>query len=790
MTVHKITSGLLLGGTLLCRVAFPGVALAAHSHDGSNSQVQSSTTSSSPSPSPSATPAASPDPSPSPTPSPSASPKPTDDPAHGSKSSSSPSPSASPDPSPSATPTTGAGQTGAGQTGAGQTGPNSCTGVVPTWVFDTSSGQWQNADASSFTCDMTTGLWLSPEYYYDQQDGWYEIIPQAAVASLPSYMVTAPNVVHTQFGDLTVGSPGYQVAQALGLLDPTGGILESNTGPGSNNQATTSNNNQNWVDLTSLVNVINTLQSGAASGNVGANSNTQVGSAATGAASVVANLINLLASAWSWSNGNLSFFMQNICGDQLGSTTTCNNNVNLNPTSTASGSGGTLGGTATTSSTGPNSTNTAGTSNTSGLNVNAQSTGSITNNVNLAAASGNASANSNTSAGNVSSGPASAEINILNLINSMITSGNSFFGILNIFGNLNGDVLFPSGFLNGLLTSGSTPTSSAGASNTGPGSNNQASISNAGQATVNNTNNEGISNNLGLNADSGTASASSNTSTGNVGTGSSNTTESLFNLANSSIFGNNAVLVIVNVLGHWIGKIMNLPGGNTESALLTDNATVGSNQTGPNSKNNTAVNNTSNANINQQSDGTITNNVNVNALSGDASAKDNTAVGNVTSGKTNAVASVANIFNSVLNVSHWFGVLVINVFGNWVGSVGTGTPGSGSGPTQSSATTTDSQPTTIETMHPMSISSLGGVGGVSAPTSSSDGNVAGDSTQTSVADGGTGKVLTAADQQTASPATEVAGSQGKDISLLLLLSAFIMLVAGALVSIDKRLQKK
>ena len=178
------------------------------------------------------------------------------------------------------------------------------------------------------------------------------------------------------------------------------------------------------------------------------------------------------------------------------------------------------------------------------------------------------------------------------------------------------------------------------------------------------------------------------------------------------------------------------------------------------------MNNTSNANINQQSDGTITNNVNVNALSGSASAKDNTAVGNVTSGKTNAVASVANIFNSVLNISHWFGVLVINVFGNWVGNVGTGTPGSGAGSTQSGAVTADPQPTTIETT-PLSFSSLGGVGGVTEQTGNSSGNVAGDSTHPSVTDGGTGKVLTAADQQTASPATEVAGSQGKDISLLL-----------------------
>ena len=38
----------------------------------------------------------------------------------------------------------------------------------------------------------------------------------------------------------------------------------------------------------------------------------------SGAAGVIANLINLLASAWSWSSGNLNFFMQNLTGNQTG----------------------------------------------------------------------------------------------------------------------------------------------------------------------------------------------------------------------------------------------------------------------------------------------------------------------------------------------------------------------------------------------------------------------------------------------------------------------------------------
>src|SRR6185369_4882157 len=146
--------------------------------------------------------------------------------------------------------------------------------------------------------------------------------------------------------------------------------------------------------------------------------NTQVGNAVTGAASVVANLINLLTSAWSWSNGNLSFFMKTLCDFNQ----TCRGDVNLAPTETANGGGGTLGGSASVDGTGPNSNNVAGADNSATLNVNAKNTGNIVNNVDATAQSGDATASKNTLAGNVASGAALAEVNIINMINSFITS--------------------------------------------------------------------------------------------------------------------------------------------------------------------------------------------------------------------------------------------------------------------------------------------------------------------------------------------------------------------------------
>jgi hypothetical protein len=615
---------------------------------------------------------------------------------------------------------------------------------------------------------MGSGLWLSPKYYYDKRIGWYEIMP--AQAPIPNYMVTAPDVIHTSLGDLVVGSKDYEVAKGLGLLSGSDGILIANTGPGSTNQGSVQNASKSWFDLTNMVNVINTLQNAAASGNTVASSNTQVGSDTTGAASVLANVINLLASAWSWSNGGLSFFMQNFFGNHTG-------DVTLAPTQTQTGAGGQMGGMAAISNTGSDSTNDASASSDATLDVNAKSAGSIVNNVKAGALSGNADASGNTAAGNVSSGNAVAEVNIINMINSMIASGNSFFGILNIFGNFNGDILFPKGFLD--TATGSSPVGGQGSvslAGTGPGSVNQAGLSSSVAGTISSASVGGANNNITTAAASGGVNADSNTSVGSLRSGTASTTQSLFNLSNTAIFGDNAVLVLVNVLGHWVGKIMNIPGSATQSALLTGAATVGVNDTGVGSSNDAQVARNTTADINTQSTGTITNNVNVNAVSGDASAHRNTSVGDISSGDAKAASSVANIFNSVLNVKHWFGVLVINVFGDWLGDVNDNSP---AGTVQSDA------PSRVVSEVSLSPSSAGSVIPGKIIAVSGGGISRGGSNVSSSAQSGDHVLTAAASRPNDGPSM---ASKGNDTNVLFGLSAVVMLIAGGLAGLEKRLK--
>jgi hypothetical protein len=641
-------------------------------------------------------------------------------------------------------------------------------------VFDTVSNKWVEADIASFACDKPSGYYLSPKYYFDARTGWYRTMPASGVA--PAGTLTAPLVIHTILGDVVVGSPDYNTAVALGIIGPDGqAVSTAGTGAGSTNQGAIANSGQTWFDMTNLVNVINVLQSTANSGTVAADSNTTAGDVSSGTVSVVANLINLLASAWSWSHGNLNFFMQNLFGNQTG-------DIMLQPNAATTGGGGLGSQSVSNAQTGPGSTNAGTINNANALNVDAQAAGNITNNVNLAASSGNANAADNTSVGNVSTGSAAAQVNIINLINSFISSGSSFFGILNIFGNLNGDILFPAGFLNGLL--GTTPTAgtnSVATNGTGASSTNLGTINNSQATNLTGSSTQNFNNNVNTAAQSGSANVTGNTSTGNVSTGASTTSGSLFNIANSSIFGDNAVLVMVNVLGHWMGRIMSIPGGgSSQAALLTGNATVTQNSTGPASTNTGTINNAGTANINMASSGTITNNVNVAAQSGNANVTDNTKVGAIATGTAQATSSVANLMNTALNVTHWFGVLIINVFGSWIGSVNVNT-------SAGDATAVAAASSQIQAPTPTVLAAV--VHTFSAPlvqTSSFSPVTVAPSVAPILASGAAGQVLTAASHIPASDTT--LASHNSDMTWLFMISALLLLLAGAVFQIEAKLR--
>jgi hypothetical protein len=406
----------------------------------------------------------------------------------------------------------------------------------------------------------------------------------------------------------------------------------ANTSNNSNTPTPTTNSTSNGIfDNFYNASISNNVNGNAKTGNALIMGNTTGGNATSGNALDLANVINMVQSS-SGLGGNLATFESNITGD-------VNGDLTIDPSLLQS-------------PTDPNAV-------ASNLTLNNDNNGQINNNIDLDAGSGNATVADNTTGGNATSGNADAVADVVNMINSVIASKQSFLGVVNIYGNLNGNILVPSDLLNSLLatngTSSATPTNTA--------------------TTVDNTNNEAINNKIGTTAQSGQASVSDNTTGGSATSGNATTNVTVFNLTGSQIVASNSLLVFVNVLGTWVGFIMNAPAGTTAAALgggvTTD--TTGSNTT----------------NVDNSTNDQINNNINVGATSGDASVNKNTKGGDATSGNASSSVNLLNLDNSSFSLSNWFGVLFINVFGNWVGSLeaSDGTSGSNSTTTDSSNST-------------------------------------------------------------------------------------------------------
>jgi hypothetical protein len=162
-------------------------------------------------------------------------------------------------------------------------------------------------------------------------------------------------------------------------------------------------------------------------------------------------------------------------------------------------------------------------------------------------------------------------------------------------------------------------------------------------------------------------------------------------------------------------------------------------------------------------------------------------VGNVSSGDAKAASGVANIFNSILNVKHWFGVLVINVFGDWLGDVNDNSPAG----TQASDASTNQSSGGADSLPRVFMSRI--FPASSAPsedavgtTGVSGGGIGGSGTQVSSGAEQGSRVLTAAASQPNDNARST--TSGGDTNVLFGLSALVMLIAGALAGLEKRLK--
>lgn len=381
----------------------------------------------------------------------------------------------------------------------------------------------------------------------------------------------------------------------------------------------------------------NNNTSSVTTGDIAATHNRTVGDSTTGDATAVTNIVNVVQSQGSLGDeSSLLTFTRSIEGDVKG-------DILIDPSALSQPSADIA----------PQP---------SEIPINIINNQNINNTLNLDANSGNVTLSDNRRTGDVATGSAEAVANIINLLNSAITADKSFLGIINIYGNLDGDILLPAGFIDSLAAENTASTPSGAA---------------APSAALTVHNQQSITNNIRLSAVSGSVSAVDTRRIGNVSTGTAATNLTLYNLTSTNIIGNNVLLVFVNVLGQWAGFIVDAPAGSTSAALGGNTTTT----TLPSVDGAAATN------------ASIYNDITVSAVSGSVNLTNNRRVGNVSTGNATASANVLNIVSSQLSLAQWFGVLFINVFGSWNGSFGVNTAAGDPIPTVSEPSGAETTPT-------------------------------------------------------------------------------------------------
>lgn len=420
--------------------------------------------------------------------------------------------------------------------------------------------------------------------------------PTTAPATTPD--IAPPTAVVSTDVSTTTTTPPTSTTPAV--VTPT--TTPTTTPPSSPTSSTSTD------PLDTTAGVTNDIQGTAQTGNATVARSPQGGDATTGNAGDTANLVNSIQSSSSLAGNQLQTFTDNINGDY-------NGDLVIDPSNYLNN--GTTG------------------SQQIPVTDNVNTSGTIDNTVDLAATTGDATVENNGVAGNATTGDASAEANIVNLINSTISNAASFLGIVNVYGDLNGNILLPSDLVNSLL---GDPTTAS----TLP-------------ANITNTTNQEVNNAVTLLAQTGQAAVVSNGRAGNATSGNATTNLNLYNLTNSDIVGGNVLLVFVNVAGTWVGLLLNAPAGTSATALggsITQNSQIPAGST---------ITNTSNE--------TINNNLNLSSTSGNALVTYNHRAGNATSGNATSTANIVNILGDQIDLSGWLGILIINVYGSWTGSL-------------------------------------------------------------------------------------------------------------------------
>lgn len=299
--------------------------------------------------------------------------------------------------------------------------------------------------------------------------------------------------------------------------------------------------------------------------------------------------------------------------------------------------------------------------------------GTVENDMVLKSDSGKNIANKNTNGDTyIETGDANISASALTFLNNNI-AGKIIIGIVNIFGNLVGDIILPEGTLQS-----NQDIINASNTNNGEGSKTSANITNTTSENTFQNNDATIENNLTFYALTGDNQVSKNTG-GDfyINTGEASVETKTVNIANSNTDGGNIWLVIVNEAGKWIGKILGAPegssiaSGNMQFSVDEQGSVTATNsENGENSNNSSNISNSSEKTATQTNEGKIVNNLNFYANTGGNQANYNTGGDSVIkTGDAKIIANIINFVNNNITGNGNLVVTVVNVFGSWIGDL-------------------------------------------------------------------------------------------------------------------------
>lgn len=332
------------------------------------------------------------------------------------------------------------------------------------------------------------------------------------------------------------------------------------------------------------------------------------------------------------------------------------------------------------SNNGSDSQNTATASSTNTTTETIANDADVVNNIKITADSGGNDASFNTNGDStIKTGNANVVANVVNVLNTVV---DGVIHTVNIFGDLVGNILLPEQQPISSADCGCcAPDLSAENSNNGSGSTNTADATSTNTSTTTQTNNATINNNLNLKGNTGDNDVNFNTNGNNlVESGDVSVDANVINVANVNVAGgpcgDPVYMVFVNdPSGNWQGQIAGAAPGtyfyasdgllyvvDESGNLIAVNSGNGSNSTNASTSSASTTTTTTITN-----NGSITNNINIEANTGDNKASYNTGGQNsITTGNANIVVNVINFINS--NFSGRKVVMtVVNVLGSWIG---------------------------------------------------------------------------------------------------------------------------